>query len=525
MINQTEFTRRRLISLGALMGGTLVAAPVLAGCSSPSGPATTTGTKSGNGGETTRDVITMGSAVDVLNFDPYAQTTNAIIVLRMLNAWLLNYDEDLKPQLDTLESYEISDDRTSCTLRLRDDVVFTTGKTMTADDVVFAFERAMNPETGFNLASPSQIIESVSTPEPLVVELQFKGPTSQTLIEDLLVGQPVVDMDHNSAEGLATEPASAGPYRLVNRTAGQSLTLEANPDWYRGDVKTPNIELRIFTDTRAMTSGLESGALDLAVYVPPRDGQRLKESFEYLDSYPGSATMLLRVSAITAPFDQKSLRQALWHSVNRERIVQEVLFGFGGAAALPWGPNSPAQDDSYDDRVQYDLEKAKTLLADVSVTQGGAMVNGSDPISISVMQIIQADLASIGFDLQIEQVDAATFQDRLVAGEFGVVLGQMGGGQLSLPRITQNSLFRLSNNPLWPDGTPPQAYIDAIQTLTSEQDDSARQAAFDELNDVIVDEAWAIGTYYVPQLYMFTPELKDVARDHQNALVMHEATF
>ncbi|MFD0866729.1 ABC transporter substrate-binding protein [Tessaracoccus lubricantis] len=467
----------------------------------------------------------MGSAVDVLNFDPYAQTTNAIIVLRLLNAWLLTYDEDLNPQLDTLAGYELSDDRTTCTLKLRDDVVFTTGKTMTAEDVVFAFERAMNPETGFNLASPSQIIESVSSPEPLLVELKFKGPTSQTLVEDLLVGQPVVDKDHNSAEGLATTPASAGPYRLVSRTAGQSLTLEANPDWYGGEVETQRIELRIFTDTRALTSGLESGALDLAVYVPPRDGQRLQEKFEYLDSYPGSATMLLRVSAITPPFDQKSLRQALWHSVNRDRIVEEVLFGFGGAAALPWGPNSPAQDDSYDDRVQYDLEAAKALLEDVSVAAGAAMVNGSDPISISVMQIIQADLASIGFDLQIEQVDAATFQDRLVAGDFGVVLGQMGGGQLSLPRITQNSLFRLSNNPLWPDGVPPQAYVEAIETLTSEQDEKARQAAFDQLNDVIVDEAWAIGTYYVPQLYMFKPELKGVARDHQNALVLDKASF
>jgi peptide/nickel transport system substrate-binding protein len=517
----TELSRRRLLSLSALLGGSMVAAPLLSACSSPS--ASPSGTASASVEK--KNVIIIGSAVDVLNFDPYSQTTNAIIVLRLLNAWLLNYDEDLKPQLDALKAYEISADRTKCLLTLRDDVTFVTGKKMTADDVVFAFTRAKDPKTGFNLASPSQIIASVTSPAANQVELTFTGPTSRTLIEDLLVGQPVLDKAGNTPEALATASASAGPYRVLDRKPGQSLTLEAVPNWYRGDVATKTIELRIFTDTKALTSGLESGALDLAVYVPPRDGQRLQSKFNFLDSYPGSATMLLRVSTKTAPFSNRTVRQALWHAIDRDRIVKDVLFGFGGAAALPWGPKSPAQDSSYNDRVDYNLDKAKAMLSGASQLTGKAMVNGSDPVSISVMQIIQSDLKKIGFDLQIEQVDAAAFQTRLVAGDFGVVLGQMGGGQLSLPRITQNSLFRLSNNPLWPNGTPPKAYVDALTALTSDEDQTKRKAAFKQLNDVIVEEAWAIGTYFVPQLYMHKKELQNVKRDHQNALVLDRATF
>lgn len=509
-----NMSRRRLLNLMTLAGGAAVAGPMLTACSDDE-----------SGGAAGSDTIVVGSAVDVLNFDPYAQTTNAIIVLRLLNGWLLNYDEDLKPQLDLLKSYEISADNTTCTLTLRDDVTFTTGKKMSAEDVVFAFERAKNPETGFNLASPSQIIESVTSPSEGVVELTFTGPTATSLIEDLLVGQPIVDKDRNSAEGLATEPASAGPYKLSQRQPGQSLVLEANPDWYGGEVETKRIELRIFTDTRALTSGLESGALDLAVYVPPRDGQRLRENFHFLDSFPGSATMLLRVAAKTAPFTDKNLRRALWHVIDRDRIVKDVLFDFGGAAGLPWGPNSPAQDASFDDAVAYDLDKARELISGVSQKSGKAMVNGSDPISISVMQIIQSSLQEVGFTLEIEQVDAASFQDRLVAGDFGVVLGQMGGGQLSLPRITQNSLFRLSNNPLWPDGVPPQPYVEAIEALTGELDEATRTAAFKKLNEVIVEEAWAIGAYYVPQLHMYKKDLKGVGRDHQNALLLADATF
>lgn len=514
-------SRRRVLSLSAMMGGAVVAGPLLTACNGDTEP----GNGGGGGGGAAPDTIVIGSAVDVLNFDPYAQTTNAILVLRLLNCWLLNYDEDLNPQPDAIESYEISEDRTTCTLQLRDDVVFSTGKTMAAEDVVFAFERAMNPDTGFNLASPSQIIESVSSPSEGIVELTFKQPTSSTLIEDLLVGQPVVDMDHNSAEGLATEPASAGPYRLTDRRPGEGLVLEANEDWYGGEVQTPRIEMRIFTDARAMTSGLEGQALDMAVYVPPQDGQRLADTFDHLDSYPGSATMSLRVSTTTEPFTDRELRRALWHVVDRERIVQEALFGFGGPAGLPWGPNSPAQDPSYDDDVAFDLDRASELMENVTARSGTAMVNGSDPVSLAVMQIIQASLSEIGFDLQIEQVDAAAFQDRLVAGDFGVVLGQMGGGQLSLPRITQNSNMRLSNNPLWADGTPPAAYVEAMETLTTEEDEDLRATAYQQLNDVIVEESWTIGTYYVPQLYMYKPELQGVARDHQNALVLQDASF
>ena len=141
------------------------------------------------------------------------------------------------------------------------------------------------------------------------------------------------------------------------------------------------------------------------------------------------------------------------------------------------------------------------------------------------MQIIQADLNSVGFNLNIEQADTATFASRLVAGDFGVVLGGIGGGQLSLPRIVQNSLMRLANNPLWPNGTPPEPYISGMRTLISEDDPAKRQEAYQRINRVVIDEAWGIGTYYIPTLFAHKKDLKGVTRDHQNALVLANAAF
>jgi peptide/nickel transport system substrate-binding protein len=471
--------------------------------------------------------ITVGTPVDIVNFDPYNQSVNSLLLLKTVNAWLLEYDERLRPNPSALESYEIGPGNTSVTLKIRPDVVFHTGKTMTVDDVIYGFERAADPKRGFNLfAAVSSLIDKVERVDDRQLKLTLKQPTATTLITDMLVHQPVVDSSRNSAEGLGGAPASAGPYRVVEWRQGEGLTLEAFPQWFKGKPKTQKVAFRFFTSPAAAVSALASGAVDVLAYPQPRDAARLKPSFDILSGYPGAATMLLRVSTKTPPFDNKIVRQALQRAINRDRIVQSVLFEFGGQAYLPWGPNSPIQDASVRERVSHNLAAAKALLEKApGIRTGEAMVSGSDPTSLLVMQIIQSDLASIGFDLKIDQQEAASFNSRLVAGQFGVALGQVGGGQLSIPRIVQNSLMRTANNPLWPEGNPPKAYVEGITTLIGATDPAVQQVAYKQLRDVLIDESWAIATYDVPTLFASKKDLKGVARDHQNALVLADAGF
>ena len=474
------------------------------------------------------NTITVGSAADITNFDPYSQNVSDLLMLKTVNAWLLTYDEDLNPAPSALESYEIDDDNMSVTLTIRDDVVFHTGKTMTVEDVVYGFERAVDPKRGFNLfAAASTLIDSVEAVDDRTVVLSLKQPTNTSLITDMLVHQPVVDMAQNSAEGLAGAPASAGPFRVVDWRQGESLTLEAFPDYYGEAPATPNIVFRFFTSPAAATNALVSGAIDVLAYPTPRDASLLEDRFDILSGFPGAATMLLRVSTKTAPFDNQIVRRALQHAINRDRIVDEVLYNFGGAAYLPFGPNSPVQSEDVPGRVGYNLETARDLLSELPSEQltGTAMVNSADPVGLLVMQIIQSDLASIGFELDIEQVETASFNTRLVSGEFGVGLGQVGGGQLSVPRIVQNSLMRTSNNPLWPDGIPPEDYSDGILSLLGPVSEEEAEASYAQLRDVLINESWAIATYLVPTLWAYKTDLAGLERDHQNALVLQNASF
>jgi ABC-type transport system substrate-binding protein len=358
------------------------------------------------------------------------------------------------------------------------------------------------------------------------VAIRLKQPTATSLITDMLVGQPVVDMSRNSSEALSRAPASAGPYRVVDWRQGESITFEAFPQWYGGRARTKNVVFRFFTSPAAAVSALVSGEIDVLAYLSPRDGSRVRGEFDILSGYPGAAVQVFRINARTPPFTNKTLRQALSHAVNRERIVKEALFGFGDPAFLPFGAKSPVQAPDVPQRMRYDLGLAKSLLQQIpNLGPGDAMVEGQDQLSVLVMQIIQADLASIGFTLRIQQRDPASYNSMLVAGEFGVALGSVGAGQLSVPRIVQNSLMRTSNNPLWANGTPPAQYSEAMKTLISATDPAVQQRAYAELRDVLVDEAWAVGTYDVPTLWASKRSLKGVARDHQNAIVLANAAF
>ena len=117
--------------------------------------------------------------------------------------------------------------------------------------------------------------------------------------------------------------------------------------------------MRFFTSASTAVTSLASGSLDVLAYPQPRDAQRLQNDFTVLSGYPGASTMLLRVNTKTPPFDNRTVRQAIQRAINRVRIVQTLLFGYGEAAYLPWGPNSPANDMSLYGELSYDLSAAR----------------------------------------------------------------------------------------------------------------------------------------------------------------------
>ena len=114
---------------------------------------------------------------------------------------------------------------------------------------------------------------------------------------------------------------------------------------------------------------------------------------------------------------------------------------------------------------------------------------------VLMAQILQSDLASIGFDLEINSLDAAAFGEFYVAKDYGIITNFNGNLAKYPTRMTGNSTFRLEDNRGWPDGLP-QEYVDAIELASSALTAEDQAAAFSNLRDVLLDLSWVVNIAY-----------------------------
>lgn len=505
---------------GTSAGGSAGGSASGSGSGSSSGSAS--GSASGGGG----GEITVGAVGDISDFDPYKILGNNFIILSNLNTFLIDYDDSLKPSPAALTKWELGEDNTQVTLSLRPDLKLQTGKTWTADDLVQSFKRAANPDEGNQLYGPMAIVKDYQAPDDHTVVLTFNQPVAELLVTDLLESFPAMDGSANSNADLATKPASGGPFALTSRDPGNNIVVERYADyWDAAKVQLDKVTFRIFSDADSLVAGLQSGAVDVIYNFPPKNAAQLGDEFTILEGYPGALVDCLRMNPNKPPFDNIKLRQAIAHSLDRDRIVKEVYFGYGGPLYLPWGPNSPATDPAYRDKNAFDLDLAAKLWKEAGSPSGAtALANGGDALRLQMLQILQQDLKTIGFDLAIGTKDLQTYNEEIVTGKFSIAFNGLGNTSKSPSRIATNSIFRTENNVVLGDKLP-QEYVDAIhaseQAVTKEQ----TQAAYDKLNEVISTQAFGVPVCVQPTLIGVKKSVTGVGRTVDNWLLLAGATM
>lgn len=539
-------SRRGLFKL-SLAGGALIVGPgLLAACGSggtgtggggsgaPTGSTgpTNGGTSSGPapGGTTTpggggSGTITVGAVGDISDFDPYKILGNNFIILSNLNTFLIDYDDSLKPSPSALTKWELNADHTQVTLSLRPDLTLQTGKTWTADDLVAGFKRAANPDEGNQLYGPMAIVKSYTASDDHTVVLTFTQPVAELLVTDLLESFPAMDAAGNSNAALATKADSGGPFALVSRDPGNDIVVgRFDKYWDAANVHLDTVTFRIFSDADSMVAGLQSGAVDVIYDFPPKNAAQLKDEFTILEGYPGALVDCLRMNPNRPPFDNIKLRQAISHSLDRERIVREVYFGYGGPLYLPWGPNSPATDPAYKQKNAYDLDLAARLWREAGSPSGAtALADGADALRLQMLQILQQDLKQIGFDLTIESKDLQTYNQEIVTGKFAIAFNGLGNTSKSPSRIATNSIFRTVNNVVL-GAKLPQEYVDAIHASEQAVTPETAKAAYAKLNEVISTQAFGVPVCVQPTLIGIKKSVTGVARTVDNWLVLKGAT-
>lgn len=477
------------------------------------------------GAEAQTGTLRVGVINDMTNFDPMQFSTVNFFLIKNLYDSLIEYTEEGEPEPSLATAWEIDADNTSVTLTLRDDVTFASGAAFTAEDVAATWAKGADPTLGKNVYPTMAIVAGWEVNDPHSITLTFNNPVPDRQILDLL--QFTMPIEAAGIETVETEPAGTGAYRLKERLVGQRVVLEANPDYWReGEPKMAEVDFTIFSDDAAAAAALESGAVDLTYMAQSRTAVRLGNAgFQVVDG-PGKLVQVFRINSTRAPFDNESFRQAFNHLMNRDGILQVGYAGLGVATALPWAPASPAADPAYDEEFAYDVAAARELLDASGLSESEQsdwrlLVNGSDEASVSISQVVQGSLSEAGIQIELDIRQGAEFIDALLGGDFHAVFGGVGNVQKFPSRVATNSIYRTANNPVFGEPHPHPRYVDAIARVDTTIGTSEEvAAAYDNLNRVMVEEAFAIPTNsYETGLIVAAPNVEGFILDIDNLLV------
>ena len=490
------------------------------------GAAATLSTTAGATAPSQGGVLEVALLSDIDEFDPQAFSAVNFPVIKNLYDSLIEYtpEGEAIPWLAT--EWSIADDGTSVSLTLRDDVTFSSGEPLTSAAVAATLEKAADPELGKNLYSTMSIVTDWETPDDSTIVINFAQPTAERQITDLLQFLSVIDP--TGIDDVVDTPAGSGPFTLESRELGSELTLTANPDYWGEGPNLDAIHFTIFDDADAASAALETEQVDLIYNVSAREAVRLSESgFELIEG-PGPLVQVLRLNPNRGPLQNQTFRQGLAYILNRDTYLEVGYAGIGEVTVLPWAPTGPAVDPSYNETYAYDPERAAELFAESGLGSDemsfSMLVNSADESTVALSQILQADLASVGVTLDFELLEGAELTDRLLAGDFDSIFGGIGNVQKFPSRVATNSIYRTADNPVLGDlinEEPFTDYVDAInQVNTTLGPDDAIQAAYDNLNSVLMDLSFALPTNtYQYGLIIASPDLEGVWLDIDNIFI------
>lgn len=319
------------------------------------------------------DTLVVALEADPAHFNP-AVTTGAHVhaVADSLFNGLVGLDENLDPIPDLATSWSISDDGLVYTFTLAD-ARWHDGEPVTSEDVKFTFEEVLFKYHARTKAGLGDVVEAIETPDPRTVVFRLRAPHPALLRRLNVTEAPILPQHVYAAAADALEtvkPVGSGPYRFVSYAPNDTVVLEANDDYFK-DIG-PGVErvvFRVIPDAATRTLAFEQGEVDYLPGVGGADVARLEaaENSDVLSSTagPGGGNCIMTVGfnlERNVP-SSPAVREAFARGVDRQRILDQVLFGTGKVAAAPFSSAIAwAFDPDALAGITYDPEAAEALL-------------------------------------------------------------------------------------------------------------------------------------------------------------------
>jgi peptide/nickel transport system substrate-binding protein len=347
----------------AMMGAVLLSTPALAIGGKPA---------------VDKDTIVFAIGRDIAMLDAQVDNTgNSDRYAWQLFDNLYTFDKQGRLTPQAARSVTISDDGLVYRFKLRNDVKFHNGATMTAEDVKFSFDRIVDPVTK-STRRPyfAGIVEKVDVidAETVDVRLSKRDVVFMNKVASFVALVPKAYIESlPSIEAFAKAPVGAGPYKLVEHKIGQSLELARFDDYYGAKPGVKRLIFKFIPDASSRLNALMTGEVDMADSIAASDAKRV-ESTTGLDAIPvpmGSPLHIrLYANEPNTPLHDPRVRLALNYAIDVDAIIKSVLHGIGKPMSTFISSYYPVGVDPDLKPYGYDPAKAKKLLAEAGFPRG-----------------------------------------------------------------------------------------------------------------------------------------------------------
>ena len=403
---------------------------------------------------------------------------------------LVANDTQLRPQPRLATSWQWSSDFRQLTIQLRAGARFHTGRAFTSADAKFNLERLRDPSLGSQWTSYAQQMHfDASDPGTLIVN--YDAPSRSSF--DALIGTYMAE-----PQSIGNAPfIGTGPFRFQDWVPGDHLTFVRNPDyWQAGKPFVDQVVLHVEPDPQASLIGLESNNLDWTTGVAGQDARRLQADPAYqvlLTGSGGNNYYAVCLDTGVPTLADKRVRQALSYALNRQRIVDSALAGYGRAASTIWPPQALGHDAVQDQTYDYDLSRARQLLLAAGWNSNTTLplrVTSNLPTDVAIAEIYQADLAAVGVNAVIQRGSAAELvtliQNHQIGGAVITAMGLMNLHPATF--FTSNIYARVPN----PSNFTSDRYTSLIGQAVAVSDDTQLKSVVHDLTQVMLDEAFLL---------------------------------
>jgi peptide/nickel transport system substrate-binding protein len=483
------------------------------------------------------------------NLNPaYSNMWFSQITQQIWNCWPWSFDDKntafpvLVKELPSATNGGLSADGKVITLKLRDDIVWSDGTPITADDFIFTYKMYINAKNTVASQNPYDKMVSVEAPDKQTVVVTFKDPYAAwlgSLFRGLMpqhVLQPVFDTKGtiNDADWNRNPTVGCGPYVLEKWESGSYASFITNPKYWGAKPKIDKIFIRFVPDDASQIAALKAGDGDLGTFISNSDVPALEAAgIQVLKAYSGyNEGVYFNLGDKANPaIKDVNVRLAIAYAIDRGAIVKDLLLGKTAVAATDWD-NTPYVDPSIKP-YPYDPEKAKALLDAAGWKPGADGTREKDGVKLDfkygtttreirkdTQAVVQNQLAKVGIKVELLTTDSDTFfagydkSGPAATGQYDMFEYSAVPSGFPDPDAVEWLCSEIPSNES-PSGTNwsfmcDKELNDLFLTEATQADFTQRQQTFYKITKHIFDQVYFLGYWQDPDLWAISGKLSNV---------------